>query len=444
MSIKIIVLFALVLAVSCGREDPAQQRASDLARACLNVVRLEQQAMAQGTDPAGALGQVESSFIETVELDPLYVKAYVISGRGRAASQLEYFLKVTGKVPEVRSKDDPAAVVMKIFSEAPETSGRGRGLIEGYAAAFQMCLELERDGTVMQDFLPFLLALGCPMTLRDHGLENATRERLEELGAEAAGLTGKRAYATEPFDFFITMVKINNWASRYSGQVTADTLAARLVASPEITRLVPKLKEFPELKIGFLGDSHMDSRHWCSPAPFPDIIAAVFRQVNPRVTVINAGRGGDDTREALKRIDKDLVAKGPSLSFIMLGGNDCRHWGKPEPAVNPAQHRRNINEMTGRLRAADSHVTLMSNPCYPSLEGLDLEVLLKINSQLEQARDSLKTNWVDVCGLLADNDPGDMYAVDRIHLRPEAHLKIAWVILEYLTSTLTIVPGPVL
>jgi lysophospholipase L1-like esterase len=429
-----LIFMVLVISISCSGRQAPQELAGELAAASLKIVRLEQQALSQGTDPREALGEAEGIFLNTVRLDPKDVESCLKNGEGACGQQLDKFLEAARGLPATESRDDPAAVIMQLLAETPETKGKAHGLIAGYAAAFQMCLELERDGTVMQDFLPFLIALGCPMTLRDLGLENAGRPRLEELAATASGRTGKRTYNTEPFDYFITMIKINNWGSKFNGQVTADTLAARMLQTPELKQLLPGLAKLPPARLGFLGDSDMDRIHWATQAPFPEIVAAVLRVANPGMTVINAGKGGDDSGEALARMQKDLLDKNPEISFVMLGGNDCRHWGGPEPAVTPSRYRKNITEITNRLRESGSRVVLLLYPQGPDLSGPDLEVFTAINEEMKAAAVSLKTGCLDIFSLMENRDMDKYYAVDRIHMKPESHMLIAREILDYLAN----------
>lgn len=428
------ILTGLIMIASCSTEQTPQERAKEMAVASLKMVRLEQQAVARGTDPQDALGEAESIFLNTVQLEPKCIKEFVETGGGPCREQIEEFLESTRGLPAADSRDDPAAVIMDVLTEYSEAEEQKLGLTEGYAAAFQMSMELERDGTVMQDFIPFLLALGCPMTFGDLGLETSNRAHLEKLAALASGRTGNRTYNTEPFDYFITMVKIDSWAGKFSGRVTADTLASRLLKNPGLKQVLIGLSSLPPTRLGFLGDSYMDPIHWSTQAPFPDIIAAVLRSVNPRVTVVNAGKGGDDSGEALERIDIDLIDKRPVISFVMLGGNDCRHWGRPEPAVSPKQYRKNISEITGRLRQSGSRVVLMASPRSPDLSGADLEAFLGINEELKAAADSLETGFIDILSLLAEREENEVFAIDRIHMSPEGHLLVAWKILAYLAN----------
>ncbi|MEA1996560.1 MAG: GDSL-type esterase/lipase family protein, partial [Gemmatimonadota bacterium] len=429
-----VVLASVIMALSCSRSETPQERAAALVKASLEMVRLEQGAMIQGTSPEKALGPAESLFLATMQLNPAEVRAWVETAGGRSKVAIEDFLEAVHGFSAPESRDDPGAVIMALFSEAPETVEKAPALIEGYAAAFQMCMELERDGTVMQDFMPFLLTVGAPLTFRDLGLDKAGRERLEELSARASALTGKRPYDTEPFDYFITMVKLDSWGSKFSGQVTADSLAERLMKAPEFKGIKPGLEKLPFKSIGFLGDSYMDGIHWSTQGSFPDITAGVMRRINPAIKVINAGKGGDDSGEVLERMDRDLITKKPEITFVMFGGNDCRHWGKPEPAVTPEQYVVNMTEIVGRLRRAGSRVVLISYANYPELPSADIETLEAINVKLTELKDSLGTGWIDLKPVLEQGDRELLYAVDRIHLSPEAHIVVAEKVLESLSG----------
>lgn len=428
------LLAGFVLASSCGSRQSPETRAERLAREALKMVRLEQKAMAGEIALEGKLKTADSLFLALLKIKPSSLREYVRTGGGAGKKEIETFLDMAGRFKAMPGDNDPAAVISAVLAGALERANRSSFLMDGYAAAFQMNMEVERDGTVLQDFIPFLVTLGTPLTFRDLGLDKAGRPRLEELAAQAAARTGKMPYSTGPFDYFITMVKLDSWGSKFSGQVTADTLALRLMAFPEFRKIEPALKNLQPVRLGFLGDSHMDKIHWCTQAPFPEIIAALFRKINPGVTVINAGKGGDDSGEALARIDTALIAKGPELAFVMLGGNDCRHYGRPGPAVTPEQYKKNISEIVTRLARAGSRTVLLGYPRSPELSGPDLEVFLASQKNLLSVRDLLKTGWIDIAAVINQGDQESHFAVDRIHFSPQGHLLIAQRILEYLSK----------
>jgi len=433
MLIKYFLLAGLALILSCTSSGNPQSPAERLARQSLKMIRFEHKAMAGEIALEGEPAAADKLFLETVRLGPACAEAWLEGGEGACGEKIEAFLAAAESLKDLAREDDPASVITSLLQQAPESAPYAVNLIEGYAAAFQLCLEVERDGTFMQELLPFLVALGCPFTFRDLGLEHAGRARMEELAGQASGMTGQMPYSTEPFDYFITMVKLDSWGSKFSGQVTADTLAARLMATGQFKDILPGLRDLEPAVIGFLGDSHMDKIHWSTQAPFPEIVAGVFRQVNPSVEVVNAGKGGDDSGEALARIEKDLLARKPDISFVMLGGNDCRHWGRPEPAVTPAKYFENMSEIVTRLRDAGSEVVLLYYPRGGELSGVDLEVFLAIREQMKALRDSLGTGWIDIAGMLDGGDVQEVFAVDKIHFNPNTHIRIAGKVLDYLS-----------
>ncbi|MFH1068480.1 MAG: GDSL-type esterase/lipase family protein [Candidatus Glassbacteria bacterium] len=423
---------AFLLVSACTLFESPGTRAARVAEACLKIIRYEHLAMAGKAELAGKAAEADRLFTAVLKLDPHCVAEYVESGKGGCAGQVGEFAGTAGKLENPAAEDDPAAVVQSVLRQAPEFDEAAEPLLAGYAAAVQLCLEVERDGTLMQDLLPFLVSLGCPLTLKDLGLADVPRSRLEELAAQASKATGGMPYATGPFEYFITFIKLNNWGSKFSGQVTADTLAAQLMADPACRILLTGLRRLPPKTVGFLGDSHMDGIHWATQAPFPDIVAAVLKQVNPRVKVVNAGKGGDDSGEALERMDADLVAHRPDISFVMLGGNDSRWWNDERPKVTAEEYFANLSGIVNRLRAVGGEVVILSYPLSQERSGRELETFLSLREQMRRVRETLATGWIDLAGTLDRREPESVFAVDMIHFNPETHKWIALKVLEYL------------
>jgi len=271
------------------------------------------------------------------------------------------------------------------------------------------------------------------VTFADLGLSSEDSSRLQELAAQAAELTGMQPFGTEPFDFFITMQRLNDVASRFGRREDANSMAAGLLQNEEVKRLLPGLREMEPAYIGFLGDSQMDNRHWSSPAHYPNILAAVFEQVNSGITVFNAGVGGDDSGEGLARIERDVISREPDICFVSFGGNDCAHWGRDHPTLSPEEFHENIKEIVRRLDEISCRVVLMTYPMIPEFGEPEDRVLAEMNEKLAQVRDVMHTGWLDLGGLIDSGDPRRLFAVDMIHFSPEGHLLIAAKILEYLS-----------
>ncbi|HUU28773.1 MAG TPA: SGNH/GDSL hydrolase family protein, partial [archaeon] len=429
------ILAGLVIAACSSRVQTPEERAEALARECLKMVRLEQQAQGGGAAVKGDFEKADSLFIQTVRnTDQSCIRSFVETGAGPCKEQLEAFLKASGRLGAPEAGDDPAAAIISVLQEEPESKERAKHLIEGYAAAFLINMDESREIGLRLDMIGFALVLGCPVTFRDLGLEALDSTRLKDLAARAAERTVESFYGTGPFEFFITMTRLNDVGGRFGGQADADTMAAILMERNEFQQILPRLQSMEPARIGFFGDSQMDNRHWSSPAHYPNIIAALFQQVNKGVTVFNAGVGGDDSGEGLARMDKDIIAQKPDICFVMFGGNDCAHWGRPNPSVSPEQFQKNMTDIVNRLQGASCRAVLMSYPLIPEFTGADMEVLQAMNEKLVTLRDSLSTGWLDIKAMFDQGDQRRLFALDGIHFSPEAHLLIAGKVLEYLVS----------
>lgn len=73
----------------------------------------------------------------------------------------------------------------------------------------------------------------------------------------------------------------------------------------------------------FFGDSLTEGYQLGNGKPYPELIQEKIQQAELPFTVINAGRSGDDTAEALPRLPNALQGE-VALVFIALGTNDVR------------------------------------------------------------------------------------------------------------------------
>ncbi len=82
------------------------------------------------------------------------------------------------------------------------------------------------------------------------------------------------------------------------------------------------------------------------------------------INVINAGVDGNETGEALARLDKDVLSKDPKMVIILLGGNDYFDEVPLEEAF------KNLDEIVKRVQAKGAIAVLVEiGPSYiPSLQ----------------------------------------------------------------------------
>jgi acyl-CoA thioesterase-1 len=100
------------------------------------------------------------------------------------------------------------------------------------------------------------------------------------------------------------------------------------------------------------GDS-LVSGHGASPGR--DLVSQLSDLVG--VTIINAGRSGDTTESALKRLDRDVLSRDPRVVIVLLGGNDFLR------KVPRARTFANLGTIVDRIRAKGAGVVLVGiNP----------------------------------------------------------------------------------
>jgi lysophospholipase L1-like esterase len=134
------------------------------------------------------------------------------------------------------------------------------------------------------------------------------------------------------------------------------------------------------MKIVAFGDSitaaaqmQADSLRW------PVLLQAALRVGFPRLqaAVLNAGVGGNTSREGLARMDRDVIAAGPGCVLVEFGGNDAT----PEPArrVPLEEFAANLAEMKARIDALGSArmVLLTFPPVIDRLHSLGLAEVFK-------------------------------------------------------------------
>ncbi|MFK5924924.1 MAG: GDSL-type esterase/lipase family protein [Verrucomicrobiota bacterium] len=77
------------------------------------------------------------------------------------------------------------------------------------------------------------------------------------------------------------------------------------------------------------------------------------------VEVINAGVGGNSTRNLLKRVEADVLAKKPEVVVMMVGTNDALNSGNSVPIK---EYEKNLKQLVKRFTKSGSKVVLMTIP----------------------------------------------------------------------------------
>ena len=113
--------------------------------------------------------------------------------------------------------------------------------IRSVANLYQTVLELERDGTVLQDMYRFYIALKLPVYVGQLGLPGSDADFL----AAARDLYGKSC--ASPVDLSVPAWqiagrKIWNWGEKNLHIKDANTMATELLADPQVVPLIPAMK----------------------------------------------------------------------------------------------------------------------------------------------------------------------------------------------------------
>jgi lysophospholipase L1-like esterase len=149
---------------------------------------------------------------------------------------------------------------------------------------------------------------------------------------------------------------------------------------------------------------------------------------NLGIEVIGAGISGNKVPDLQKRVERDVIAKKPTLVFIYIGINDVWH-GEKDPArgTAPDKYEQGLKEIMKKITDAGARVVL----CTPSVIGEKTDGSnvndKKLDEYAEISRKVARELKVPVCDLrkafiahLKENNPTnkakDILTTDGVHL----------------------------
>jgi lysophospholipase L1-like esterase len=162
------------------------------------------------------------------------------------------------------------------------------------------------------------------------------------------------------------------------------------------------------------------------------------------IEVFNAGISGNKVPDLQKRLEKDVLAKKPTLVFIYIGINDVWH-GQDDPARGTTKEKfeEGLNDVIDRITKAGGRVIL----CTPSVIGEKKGGANKLDSRLDEyaviSRKVAKEKNVPLCDLrkafiehLKSNNPDDkdkgILTGDTVHLNAAGNKLVAETMLKML------------
>jgi lysophospholipase L1-like esterase len=194
-------------------------------------------------------------------------------------------------------------------------------------------------------------------------------------------------------------------------------------------------------KIVFLGDSI--TAGGVGPKGYVTLIKKELAEKHKDlgVEVIGAGVSGNKVPDLQKRLQKDVLAKKPTLVVIYIGINDVWH-GEKDPArgTTPEKYEAGLKEIIGKVKEAGGRVVL----CTPTVIGEKKIGTNNLDAKLDQyaeiSRKVAKETGVQLCDLRkafvdylakhnADGKERGVLTTDRVHLNEAGNKLVADTIL---------------
>ncbi len=231
--------------------------------------------------------------------------------------------------------------------------------------------------------------------------------------------------------------------------MTAPRLFA-LAALAAATLLTPALgaEKSVALKKGdrivFLGDSI--TAGGVSPKGYVTLIKDQLKEKHPDlgIEVIGAGVSGNKVPDLQRRLDKDVLAKKPTVVVIYIGINDVWH-GESDPAKGTPKDKfeAGLKEIIGKCQEAGARVIL----CTPSVIGEKGDGSNKLDAKLDEYADVSRAVAKDTKSQLCDlrkaflayekennkeNKEKGVLTGDRVHLNDAGNKLVADTMLKCL------------
>jgi lysophospholipase L1-like esterase len=115
--------------------------------------------------------------------------------------------------------------------------------------------------------------------------------------------------------------------------------------------VLPARAEAPRTRVVCFGDS-------ITKAGYPAVLG---KALGDGVEVTNAGVNGNTTAQALRRMERDVLAHKPDVVVIFFGTNDAR-LAEPKVHVPVERYRENLQKMIDAVTKAGGRVVLCTPP----------------------------------------------------------------------------------
>jgi len=230
----------------------------------------------------------------------------------------------------------------------------------------------------------------------------------------------------------------------FSPRCAVLVLAAGLVIHATVSAADPTVTLKKGDRIVFLGDSI--TQGGVGPKGYVTLIDKALQEKQKAlgIEVVGAGISGNKVPDLQNRVEKDVIAKKPTVVVIYIGINDVWH-GQNDPAKGTSKDKfeAGLKEVIGKCTAAGAQVVL----CTPSVIGEKADGSNPLDKKLDEyadvSRAVAKELKLPLCDLrkafienLKTNNPQNkdkgVLTTDGVHLNDAGNQFVADVILKTL------------
>jgi hypothetical protein len=288
------------------------------------------------------------------------------------------------------------------------------------ASLYQLILEVERDGDVLQDAFAFLIGAGLPVYGGQIGLSSDAVVD-EGLANELATASCASPFPTGAAEWRIAGRKIWNWGQKHLGVRNAATVASELDAQPATRAIIARLKQAPSARVAVIGHSFTMGNHWASPGSFTTIGAALLEREHVPIQTRHYSAGGLTATRAWRHFGREALEWHPDVALVVA-------------AVRTDDDVSALGSLITALREGGTRVVMFDELGDPTEHDERMRA-----RRLEAAR-AAGARIVPIADrLAAAPDRAAFLSLDGIHMTEPYHRLVASAWLEALADTL--VPG---
>ena len=284
------------------------------------------------------------------------------------------------------------------------------------ASLYQTVLEVERDGTLLQEEFALYIAMDLPVYVGRLGLPGSDEDLLEAGGA-LAEKTCESPFDTDPAAWQIAGRKVWNWGEKHLHIRDAAVIAGEMLEEDDVKALVGAMRAMPPQTIAILGHSFTSDAHWASPSAFVPIVTALFERENPSVQFRQWLAGGLNAARAYRNFYDEAVAWEPDrVLFVMVARND--------------QDVEATQKMVAGFTAAGAEVL--------AFDSLYLPDNVFGGSLISETYEKLPVTIIEVADIIANApERGEFVCLDGLHMREPYHRLMAKEWLKFILGART-------